>query len=140
MTLVYYTRVMSKRFQGDQGEAVASLHYIMQGYIVSVPQNEECKYDLIVDKLGTLYRVQVKTSKALTAEGNYIIGLRTNGANYTQKNKHTYLTTDVCDLLFAVVGDGRCFEIPISEISGMSAITMGKSREKYFVGKYVSLV
>jgi hypothetical protein len=54
--------------QGEISELAVASELMMKGYSVSFPYGHEHQYDLIVDKDGTLYRIQVKTAKH--EEGN----------------------------------------------------------------------
>jgi hypothetical protein len=49
--------------QGEKSELAVASELIMQGYGVSFPFGHNHQYDLIVDKEGTLYKIQVKTAK-----------------------------------------------------------------------------
>jgi hypothetical protein len=55
---------MNSNLQGNIGEASVMLEAIKRGYAVSVPHGHSTRYDLIIDKCGRLYRVQVKTIKS----------------------------------------------------------------------------
>ena len=79
----------------------------MKGYGVSFPFGHSHQYDLIVDKEGILYRVQVKTAKQ-------------EGGNryYIQADADQYDTKYV-DLLAGYSEDERAiFFIPVKEASG----------------------
>jgi hypothetical protein len=49
--------------QGEKSELAVASELIMQGHGVSFPFGHNHQYDLIVDKEGTLYKIQVKTAK-----------------------------------------------------------------------------
>ena len=49
--------------QGNVGVARAIYEYSRRGYTVLLPASDSDKYDMVVDVNGTLYKVQVKTSR-----------------------------------------------------------------------------
>ena len=51
--------------KGNITEMQCALAFMSQGYKISFPYGEDCKYDMIVDSGNKLYRVQCKTSSAL---------------------------------------------------------------------------
>ena len=130
---------MDRRAQGNQGELTAQLHYTRMGWVVSKPITEASRYDLIVDKDGQLFRVQVKTTSH-APDGPYWVGFRTSGGNYTQKNKVKLITPEECDLVFVLDADGRCWEFPVSECAGRNGLTLNSKRSQYIVGTYAPLV
>lgn len=116
---------MNNKDQGNAGEAFAIYHYTSLGQKVSKPLFENCPYDLIVDKGGCLFRVQVKTSRVKSPSGRYEVSLRTNGGNRSGTGKSKNISSSEVDLLFVLVEDGRHFEIPCSEIDGQTCVTVG---------------
>ena len=66
---------------GDIGEAMAIVEFTQCGFVVSKPLSNNARYDLIVDKNNSLYRVQVKTTQSVK-DGKMIFSTKT--MNYTQ--------------------------------------------------------
>ncbi|AOT23093.1 hypothetical protein SEA_KAHLID_114 [Mycobacterium phage Kahlid] len=130
----------NKTFQGDLGVATAVLHYTRLGLGVSIPTTEHSRYDLIVDDNGHLSRVQVKTCGVKTAAGTYEVQLRTNGANYSTKNKHTKISSEECDAVFILTGDGCAYEFFSKTLEGKSTITLGRNYQDQKVGDYPPIV
>lgn len=114
---------MINKDYGNIGEAAAILHYLKEGFTVSKPLFENCKYDLIVDN-GTLFRVQVKTSRYKVPSGKYQVSFRTTGGNRSGMGKVTTISEDEVDLVFIYLEDGRIFEFPASELMGRSTINL----------------
>jgi len=93
--------------RGEESELAVASELIAQGYGVSFPFGHNHQYDLIVDKDGSLYTVQVKTAKH--EEGNRY---------YIQADEDHYDRTYV-DLLagFSREKEAALF-IPVVEASG----------------------
>ena len=90
--------------KGDAGVGVAIAHYTKRGNTVAIPITDSQDYDLIVEDMDGLQKVQVKTTKS----GE--VGLRILGGNSGTVQK---LGTDlIYDILFAVCDDGSTYEIP----------------------------
>ena len=93
--------------RGEKSELAVASELVAQGYGVSFPFGHDHQYDLIVDKDGSLYRVQVKTAKH-------------EGGNryYIQVDADKYDKTHV-DLLAGSSEEREpTFFIPIEETSG----------------------
>ncbi|WP_152420894.1 group I intron-associated PD-(D/E)XK endonuclease [Halorubrum coriense] len=93
--------------RGEKSELAVASELLAQGYGVSFPFGHNHQYDLIVDKDGSLYRVQVKTAKR-------------EGGNrfYVQADADAYDKTHV-DLLAGYSEEKEpAFFIPIEETSG----------------------
>jgi hypothetical protein len=95
---------------------MAIAYYVSHMHTVSVPLNDSQDYDLIIDKSGTLYRVQVKTCCYLQ-NGSYPVMMAMSGGNRKQNYIGRFGTEFAYDLLFAVTGDGTKYEIPRGAIA-----------------------
>lgn len=94
--------------QGEKSELAVASELIMNGYGVSFPFGHEYQYDLIVDKEGTLYKIQVKTAKQ---EGGNRYYIQADANRYEKK---------YVDLLAGYSEDKEAtFYVPINESSGM---------------------
>jgi hypothetical protein len=137
---LYGEQVSRKTRQGDVGVATAILHYSRQpGTTVSIPTTEHCRYDLIIEDDRGLLRVQVKTSSFNARSGVYEVQLRTNGANYTTKNKTVKICCEDVDLVFILTGDGHAYEVPSKRVDGMTTVSMSRGWLKFKVGEYPPL-
>ena len=76
--------------KGDETEAAVIHRLVSAGYSVSVPFGDNEKYDLVVDDVGDLYRVQCKTAwqnKDQTIRFNTHSQTTRNG-NYHEETYH----------------------------------------------------
>lgn len=127
--------MMNSRKQGDIGVAAAILYYTKEGHTVSLPTTEASRYDLIVDKNNTLYKVQCKTSTVRSVnDQNYVVNLATHGGNRSWENLPKKLTSDEIDLVFIWCENDSIWEIPVSEIERYSSVNIGNLRRNYQVG------
>ncbi len=94
------------------------------GACVWRPVFEHPDYDLIADFDGKLVRVQVKTSTCWR-NGRYELTLATRGGNQSWSGLVKVLDASRCDAVFAHVGDGRRWYIPVSALGGSSGLRLG---------------
>jgi hypothetical protein len=73
---------------------------------------------------GRLVRVQVKTS-TLRVKDRFQVALRTNGGNQSWTGVVKCFSAERCDWLFVLVGDGRRWFIPATEVGGATGIVLG---------------
>jgi hypothetical protein len=93
--------------QGEKSELAVASELMMKGYGVSFPFGHNHQYDLIVDKEGTLHRIQVKTAKH---EGGNRYYIQADADQYGE---------EYVDLLAGYSEDeGATFYIPVREASG----------------------
>ena len=112
------------RRQGDLGEFSAIAWLGSKGYPVWVPIGHSPDYDLVAEIDERLVRIQVKTS-TLLINGRYQVSLRTNGGNQSWSGLVKRFSSERCDWLFVLVGDGRCWFIPAQVVEGTTGITLG---------------
>jgi PD-(D/E)XK endonuclease len=129
-------RLINRRQQGDLGEASAIEWLTRQGATVSVPLGHSPDYDLIAELKGSIFRVQVKTSTVQNAANDqgerWSIALATNGGNQTWTGVAKRFDPAGVDALFVLVGDGRRWFIPASEVEGTTGIRVGGVRYSEF--------
>jgi PD-(D/E)XK endonuclease len=129
------------RRQGDLGEAAAIEWLTRVGAHVAFPLFHSPDWDLIADFKGSLLRVQVKTSvcAAETAD-RYAVQLATSGGNQSWTGVVKHFDRTRFDYLFALVGDGRRWFIPSTEIEGTCSITLGGVKySEYQIGETAPL-
>lgn len=112
------------RSLGDLAELAVATDLRRRGYQVSFPFGEDCDYDLIVDRDGSLGRVQVKYARShgVRLEVRCRSHSLTNGAVRRTK-RYTAATIE----WLAVFDDssGCCYYIPAEELgSGRSLLTL----------------
>lgn len=121
---------INTRQQGDIGLAVAIAEFSKLNYTISIPLTDNSPYDLIVEKEGTLQKVQVKTSKYKNSYGNYEVGLRRIRSNKTQNKIHNFDNKET-DLLFILLENTDCYLIPCEVLTVKSTITLGTKYGEY---------
>jgi hypothetical protein len=115
---------MNPRKQGDLGEYSAVEWLGSRGCRVWIPFGHSPDCDLVTEISGRLVRVQVKTS-TLRVRDRFHVSLRTNGGNQSWTGVVKRFSADRCDWLFVLVGDGRRWFIPATEVGGATGIVLG---------------
>ena len=119
------------RVQGDIGLVEAVAWFVKNDYTVSIPISDSQRYDIVVEKSGTLSRVEVKSTYSKAKSGNYTVMVKTWGGNKSgQINK--YFSSEDAEILFIVTNDGSKYLIPSSE-ANKSCITLSGKFTKYKV-------
>jgi hypothetical protein len=120
------------RGQGDQGEASAILWLLAQGLPVFMPIGHSPDYDLVTDfGEGRAARVQVKTSTVLR-KNRWDVTVCTRGGNQSWSGMVKHLDPSRYDHLFVLVGDGRRWLIPSSEVDGGCGLRLGGPKYERF--------
>ena len=87
---------------------------MQQGYKVSLPYGEDCKYDMIVDTGQKLYRVQCKTSSALPdKEDGFKFKTRSVVITTHGTKTNGYSSKDID--AFATMYEGKCYLVPVED-------------------------
>lgn len=116
------------RAQGDLGEAAAIQWLTEIGAGVCFPLFHSPDYDLVAELPGGLARIQVKTSTRERPGGRYQVQVATRGGNQTWSGIAKRLDPSRFDYLFILVGDGRRWFIPASEIVATTSLNLGGKR------------
>ena len=127
-------RNMNTKQQGDIGVAKAIYYYTVSGFIVSIPNTDNSRYDLVVDKGVGLQKVQVKTTTFKSKYGVYEVGLKTCGGNSSWSGVSKKLSKEEIDTLFVLTQDGDMYEFPPEVFDGRGRLNLGKDRDIYKVG------
>lgn len=126
---------LTRSQQGDLGEARAIYELTRLGFVISKPLAVHIPYDLIADKDGQLYRIQVKTTRMRNrkegASTSYQVSLCTSGGN-TKVHTRKLFDPTLCDYVFVMTTDDRCWLIPTSELGRMSCVSVGTSSESRY--------
>jgi PD-(D/E)XK nuclease superfamily protein len=112
------------RRQGDLGEFSAIEWLGTRGYRVWFPLGHSPDIDLVTRIDGRLVGVQVKTTTCLF-KGRYSVTLSTRGGNQSWSGLVKRFSSERCDWLFVLVGDGRRWFIPADVVEGGSALLLG---------------
>lgn len=119
---------MNSSVQGNNGIGRAIAYFTSCGDVVSVPLTDTQEYDLIIDRKGVIFKVQVKTT-TYKRGNSYIVSLKTNGGNRSGINKCKYLDPKKVDLLFVLDGDGVMYLIDTLSIDAKNAISVSTLRQ-----------
>lgn len=121
---------MNTKQQGAIYVAKAIAYFAYEGYNISVPISDVQRYDLIVEKNGTLSRVEVKSSRFQSNNISYQVSLRTRGGNRSWTGKTVSLSSTDCELVFIGCDDGSQYLFPITLLEGRATINLpGKYKE-----------
>jgi hypothetical protein len=118
---------MKPKEKGDIAAANAIAYFMTNGYEVCLPIGDKRPYDLIVEKEGDVWRVQVKYAGWYNGDDKYKAALRTMGGNQSYYSAKKYLDTDF-DLLFVYVANGRKFVIPWKDLSIRNSLAIEASK------------
>lgn len=126
-----FDKCRNTKQQGNIGLGKAIQYFTLSGYTVSLPLNDSQDYDLIVDN-GTLYKVQVKTTKHKSKYGIYKVNLRVLGGNSKQNYVHKKGDEIVYDILFVVCDNDDIYLIPKNNIKQYkNSISLGEQYIKF---------
>lgn len=115
---------MSPRRQGDLGELSAAERLLTHGYDLYWPVGHAPNADLVADDGERLLRVQVKTSTQYR-DRRWCVTICTRGGNRSWSGLVKTFSASRCDWLFVLVGDGRRWFIPASQVEGGCAVVLG---------------
>jgi hypothetical protein len=118
--------------QGTVGLGLAIAYFTKKGYTVSLPLNDNQKYDLIADD-GKLNRIQVKTTRQKNRNGrSYMVLLKSVRHN---KNENAILLFDrsAVEYVFVVTETEDQYLIPASEVTATNALTLDARYERFKV-------
>ncbi len=124
-------RCLTPTQQGDLGEAEAIATLARLGGNVSVPLFSSGDYDLVVDFGSGVLRVQVKTSRCRRGD-RYVVQIATHGGNQSWSGTVKHFDANRCDLLFALLADGRRFLIPADAVQARVGLTLGGAKYSEF--------
>lgn len=114
--------------RGEKSELAVASELVAQGYGVSFPFGHNHQYDLIVDKEGTLYKIQVKTAKN---EGGNRYYIQADANHYEKKYVDIFAgySEDEEDTFFIPVheGSGKRQRVTFTDKEQMGS---GKSRRE----------
>lgn len=110
--------------KGRQGEALAISYLVSLGYDIFMPIFGNAINDMIVTKDSAVYRVEIKTTDAITPSGKYIAQLRSvrhnNSANTVKK-----FDSNKSDILIVVVlATKRVHVLDSKNYDGNSTLTV----------------
>lgn len=111
----------------------SAIYYLTKnGYTVCLPLSDSQSYDLVVDINGILSKVQVKTTTHKRF-GKYQVSLKTTGGNRSGTGKTKKLDAENLDFLFILTNENVNYFIPISELGGVSNISLCERYSRFIV-------
>ena len=124
--ILIFEKCKNSNQQGLIGLSEAINYFTKQQCTVAVPLVDAQDYDLIVDQLGCLKRVSVKTTTSGTVR-------LVNGSEWDGRKLKLH-TSKIYDLLFVVTGAHELYLIPKIDIEHLRhSITLGERYSKYRV-------
>lgn len=116
--------------QGSLGLTAAIYNLSKLGYVVSIPLIDNQNYDLIIDKEGILYKVEVKTSRTKAASGNYVVQIKSVRSNKTDNNIKNFDSSAI-DYLFILLDNESMYFIPSKEVKSKTTLTLSEKHNIY---------
>lgn len=114
--------------KGNSALGIAIAYFTTNGYVVSIPLNDTQDYDLVIEKDGHYYGVQVKGTSCKTKYGVYQVALKSCGGTEGKTYK-TVVDTNV-DYLFVVTDKIDMYMIPKETIRNRSTLNLCDKYEK----------
>lgn len=112
---------MNSKQKGAIGVAYAIAYFTERGYAVFTPVSDVSRFDLVIEKSGTLSRVEVKT----TNRDNGKIDLRTMGGNTSWSGEVKKVSAVDCDIVFLYsIKTGVYRVVEVIDLEGVSTITI----------------
>jgi hypothetical protein len=115
---------MNPRKQGDLGEFSAIDWLGARGYPIWLPLGHSPDVDLVTRIDGRLGGVQVKTSTVFRNR-RWDVTVCTRGGNRSWSGLVKHFSSERCDWLFVLVGDGRRWFIPSAVVEATSGLRLG---------------
>jgi PD-(D/E)XK endonuclease len=115
---------MNPRKQGDLGELSAIEWLVSRGQPVWLPLGHSPDCDLVTRIDGRLVGVQVKTS-TVVSKNRFYVTVCTRGGNQSWNGLVKLFSSERCDWLFVLVGDGRRWFIPAEAVEAGTKIVLG---------------
>jgi hypothetical protein len=100
--------------------------------VVSVPMTDSQDYDLIVEKAGELFRVQVKSTRYKNPRGDFEINLSVKGGNQSFNTIKKFDNTRI-EFLVALTNEGTLYVIPSNIITAKTNLILGEKYKEYRV-------
>jgi hypothetical protein len=120
------------RGQGERGEQLAAVWFAGRGVPVFMPFFHNPRdFDFLVDWGEGVQRVQVKTTTQFR-NGRWEVTLCTRGGNRSWSGLVKRLDPTRYEYLFVIVGDGRRWLIPSTDVEGGSGLRLGGPKYERF--------
>lgn len=111
--------MLNNKQKGNLTELQCISAFVAEGYNVSIPYGDNCKYDFIVDIEGKLLKIQVKTSSSKNKE-SFSFSCRTTHVNCSGVKNQKYSAEEID--YFATFWNNQCYLVPIKECSATKTL------------------
>ena len=101
---------MTNREIGRIGLSMAINYFTIQGYTISLPLNDTQWYDLVIEKNGKFYRIQVKHAMPVDETG-FLVRTKYEVRDNGKTKKMTYSVEDVD--YFMTEFNGKFYMFPV---------------------------
>ncbi len=116
---------ISKHRQGTVSELLAASHFVRKECKVLLPIDSFSEYDMVVDELGKLHKVQVKTVYWDNSKKRWLISCVTSHIRGNGRRENKKYRQESFDLLAAVHEPTKqVYKIPVEKIVGRRSITV----------------
>ena len=102
------------RFTGALGEHRAKEHFLRRGYEIYSPEIGRSSCDFVAIKDSEILRVEVKSSQNQAPSGRYVVKLKSDYSNMTQRTVPKKFDSSKCDVLV-------CYIIPTDVVHVLDA-------------------
>lgn len=125
---------MNTKYKGDIAVSAAIHYFTSNNYEVLLPIGDKKSYDIVVEQMNRLYKVQVKYAGLWKDKNKCVASLRVMGGNRTFYNSKKY-DINSFDLLFVYSEKKACYLFPWNELNPpRSSITVDSPEyNKYIV-------
>lgn len=127
------TNCENTRKQGEIGFAFAIKRFVQLGCVVCIPLTDSQPYDLVVEKDGKFYKIQVKTTYFKSNGKHYSVNLRKTRCNSNGDVIRTLFDSKEYDFIYALTNDQDEYIIPCQDINASHTIHLGPNYDKYKV-------
>ena len=133
-------KFVTNKEKGNSALGIAIAYFTTIGYVVSIPLNDTQDYDLVVEKEGHYYGIQVKATSCKTKYGMYQVALKSCGGTKGKTYK-TVIDTKV-DYVFIVTEKLDMYMIPRKVINNRSTLNLCSKYVEYKIvrSEYGSIV
>jgi hypothetical protein len=122
---------MNTKEKGDVGVGQAISYYTIDGIEVLLPIGDKKPYDIVIDRDGSLHKIQIKYSASRNKAGNFKVDLRTTGGNQSFYTTKKYNDGDF-DFCFIYTSEGSIYEIPYDVLpEKKNSVTLSNKYDVY---------
>jgi hypothetical protein len=121
----------------DAAQSLVTAWFLLRGLWTAAP-TEPRPYDLLLESLGVVKRVQVKTTTFTASSGSWYVTVGRHAGGGDRHNQRLPYRADEVDLFAILDGDFMLYLIPRTAISGRTAVCLAPYRQ-FVVGSGASM-